>query len=341
MEARMKTEDAGTCAANLPEGEARFVIVGAGAVGSHLAHALASAGAAIAIVDADPAVCAAWERCGIETAAPGMPPQGLAWRAADAVILAVKATVAARALGAVPAHVPAISITNGIVPRADLGPERPLAWGVVDFAADAPAPGEPVCTHPGGLMLEAGGKGAAADAVRRLARALEGSAVPGRLNPDIEGYRWSKLLYNSAFEPVCAVTGHTFGQAFAHAPSRRVLQRLLAEGVAVARAAGIRLQPVHGNSPTTLARVLALPVVAQIASIVGARQAAGVESNMLADLRHGVPSEVDYFNGHVARTASGLGIAAPTHARIVELVRHLEASGEPPAPERALALLAG
>ena len=68
---------------------------------------------------------------------------------------------------------------------------------------------------------------------------------------------------------------------------------------------------------------------------VGAREARGVIGNMLEDFRRGVPSEVDYLNGAVVRAAGELGVSAPAHQRMVDLVHELERSGAAPGRERA------
>ncbi len=317
-------------------GGGRFVILGAGAVGSYLGRALESGGARLAIADVDPAVRATWAERGVAVIEPAAGREAARWVEGDVVVLATKATVAAAALAPVPEGVPVIAITNGMLEAGDLRPKGPLAWGVVDFAASLAAPGQAVCTQRGGLTL---GREGAGDATRRLAEALAESPISARLISDIDGYRWSKLVLNASFDPIATLTGQTFGQVFAHRPSRRALRRLLAEGVAVARAAGVDLHRVHGTRPSTLARVLGVPLLSEVAARAGARRARRIESALLADLRRGAPTEVDFLNGHIVRTAERLGIAAPTHRRTWEMIHDLERSGDPPGLERAAGLL--
>jgi 2-dehydropantoate 2-reductase len=46
-------------------------------------------------------------------------------------------------------------------------------------------------------------------------------------------------------------------------------------------------------------------------------------SSMLQSLRRGEPPEIDHLNGFIARKAAEVGLAAPVHARFVELVREI------------------
>ncbi|MGI9412509.1 MAG: ketopantoate reductase family protein [Hyphomicrobiales bacterium] len=321
-------------------GRGRFVILGAGAVGSHLAHALHHCREnriRITIADVDVAVRDAWAARGVPVMEPAFELAAFAWQETDIVVLATKATAAASALASVPRRVPVIVVSNGIIEAADLGLRRSLGWGVVDFAASAEAPGRSVCTHPGRLTLGAYGAG---DAPQRLAGAFAGSPIQARLISNIDGYRWSKLIFNASFCPIATLTGQTYGHVFAHRPSRRALRRLLSEGVAIARAAGIDLVRVHGNLPSTLARVLGVPLLSEIAGQIGSREARSIESVMLDDLRRGMPTEVDFLNGHIVRTAQRLGVPAPAHCRMVQLIHDLERSGKAPGLDRAAELLA-
>jgi 2-dehydropantoate 2-reductase len=288
--------------------------------------------ATVIVADTDPAVRQIWRERGLGVLDSAQALGTFDYGADDAVILATKATVATAAIAPVPAEVPVISISNGF--NAELTEARPqgLAHGVVDFAASLRAPGEIVCTRRGGLTLQ---RDSAADVTRRLAAALEGGEIEAHLVDDIDGYRWSKLLLNASFDPVATLTGQTFGEIFAHRPSLEVLRRLLAEGVAVARAAGIALYPVQGTSPASLSRILHTPILSSIAAFFAARQARTVESAMLADVRRGAPTEIAFLNGHVVRTAEQVGVSVPCHAKVMELIGEIDRGGRRPELDNA------
>lgn len=321
-------------------GNERFLILGAGAVGSHLAAALLErrGPGAVVVADPDPAARRAWAGRGVAALltpelAPPHKVERFAFADGDVVILAVKGAVAAAALEPVPAAVPVVALPNGMHDALAAG--RPaLSFGVVDFAASPGAPGAPVVTRAGGLVLDR-----RAAAARRLAAALAGSPVRPRLTDDIAGHRWSKLLFNAAFDPLATLMGTTFGGVFAHPAGRRALRRLLAEGIAVARAAGIRLHAVQGASPETLVRILGTPLLGRAAAFLAARRARAIASAWAADLARGGAAEIEHVNGFLIRRAEVLGVPTPTHHRAVRLVHQLGTGALDPAPEHAARLL--
>ena len=52
-------------------------------------------------------------------------------------------------------------------------------------------------------------------------------------------------------------------------------------------------------------------------------------SGTLQDLSKGRPTEVDFFNGYVAREGERLGRPAPTHARLAALIAAAERGSLP------------
>jgi ketopantoate reductase len=48
--------------------------------------------------------------------------------------------------------------------------------------------------------------------------------------------------------------------------------------------------------------------------------------SMLYDVRHQLPTEVDFLSGAIAREAHRAGVAAPLHTAVYQLIRGKEAS---------------
>jgi 2-dehydropantoate 2-reductase len=48
--------------------------------------------------------------------------------------------------------------------------------------------------------------------------------------------------------------------------------------------------------------------------------------SMLYDIRHNLPTEVDFLSGAIAREARRAGIAAPLHTAVYQLIKGKEAS---------------
>src|SRR6202012_2266101 len=91
--------------------------------------------------------------------------------------------------------------------------------------------------HPGVGPFEP--QPARAAEVERLAEWLTRSGLETLALEDARGAQWTKLLFNAATNPICALTGLTHGQLCDHGPSRELSGRLLDEGLAITRALGL------------------------------------------------------------------------------------------------------
>ena len=72
------------------------------------------------------------------------------------------------------------------------------------------------------------------------------------------------------------------------------------------------------GSPAALAQAMAA-LAAQASGMV-----AGGKSGTLQDLLKKRPSEVEFFNGYIAREAQRIGLPAPTHHVVADLIRAVE-----------------
>jgi 2-dehydropantoate 2-reductase len=131
-----------------------------------------------------------------------------------------------------------------------------------------------------------------------------------RQDADIEATLWRKLAINCAINPLTALNGCRNGELARVPAYTHELDTLCAEFEAVASARGIQLF----DNPL---REQALAV---------ARQTADNYSSMLQDMRHRRPTEIDQISGFLCREADRLGIAVPSHHRVLERVRQLQAS---------------
>ncbi|MEV6609974.1 2-dehydropantoate 2-reductase [Kutzneria sp. NPDC051319] len=116
------------------------------------------------------------------------------------------------------------------------------------------------------------------------------SPVEPRLRDDI----WIKLMGNVAFNPLSALTGATMAEICAHDDTRAVVAAMMAETVAIARAAGSE------------------PSVSIEKRIDGARRVGHHKTSMLQDLEAGKALETDAIIGAVVELADLTGVPAPT-----------------------------
>ncbi len=313
----------------------RWIVIGAGAIGSYVAHELQGRGQRI-IVDIAPEVREAWRRHNETALHPDELVDGFEWSSEDTALVATKASALSAALALIPDRVPTVVLCNGIGP--DPGETLPpgACPGVVDFAVSADTPGEVRCTRTGSLTLP---RGAPFDADQRLQEALQGSDIRVRLTEHMDAHRHGKLVLNCAFDPVAALTGTSFGGVLKARASRQLFLELLEEGLRAVRQEYPELPPVQGVSPTMLYRLLSVPLFGALIARIAAWQAKHVESAMLEDVRRGRPTEIDAQNGYLLKFAERHAIEVPTHARVVDAIKGLENGSRHPHPRAAEDLL--
>jgi 2-dehydropantoate 2-reductase len=224
-----------------------------------------------------------------------------------------------------------VSLGNGLIqPRvaAVTGPER-LITGIVEWGSTNVGPGHVAQTTRAPIILGRSDP-AGPDLVGQLAAILD-AAAPTVIVDDIHRHVWGKLLLNSTFSGLGAVSGLTYEQAVAEPPGEWLAYRLWAEGYDVARAAGVRPGEVAGICPADLVvraaadRPRAATALAALLSRLGPTKA-----SMSQDLERGSPTEVDVINGAVVAQAAALGRAAPLNQRVVELVHDCERGSRRP-----------
>jgi 2-dehydropantoate 2-reductase len=137
--------------------------------------------------------------------------------------------------------------------------------------------------------------------------------MPSTAVRDARGPQWRKVIFNSATNPLGAITGLTHGRVCERPPLRALVTQLVDEGKAVAAAQGIELD----SDPEELIDYAARPEVAY-----------GHKASMLQDVEARRRTEVDYLNGGIVEFGKRFGVATPGHAAIWALVKGMEASWE-------------
>jgi 2-dehydropantoate 2-reductase len=116
------------------------------------------------------------------------------------------------------------------------------------------------------------------------------------------------------------------------------------EAVAVARAQGVRFEPLLGLSDGILRAFSAAPaVLAQVLPRLMARRMGDTPNpgSTLQSIRRGQLTEIDHLNGAVVETATRAGLPAPINAALVALVHQVERTNTfipPEAVARAIRL---
>lgn len=130
---------------------------------------------------------------------------------------------------------------------------------------------------------------------------------------DARAAQWTKLIFNSACNPVDALTHLHHGAAHRFPPTSGLYEALLQEGESVAQALEITL---HSDPREMIAE--------------GARAHGKRNVSMLLDILAQRPTEVDFINGAIADCGEKLGVPVPLNRAVWQLVKGLEHSWTDP-----------
>lgn len=303
-----------------PETWPKVAVVGAGAVGGYFGGVLARAGAPVVMIGR-PAFVEAVKKNGLfldtvqfqEAVKVEASTDVSSIRDSQVVLFCVKTTDnAATARAIAPLLAPgalAVSLQNGVDNveqiRAAAGIEALPA--VVYVAASVPEPGR--VKHVGRGDLVIGPRNAKTE---RFAGLFERAHVPCRISENIVGELWTKLTWNCALNAISALGKAKYGQIAASEDARKVVENVVKELLAVARAANIQLP---GLEEFSAALTGALKIATQMA---------GALSSTAQDLNRGKLTEIDSLNGYIARRAAELGVPAPLNHALYTLVKLAE-----------------
>ena len=250
----------------------------------------------------------------------------------DALILATKAASLLDAAAALrPRLSPeacVVTVQNGLA-ALDLvgvvGADR-LVPGCVLWGASMDGPGVYRITNSGPFIIGAPSEAKNDSSVSRAEDILS-RIFPVRVRGNMRGILWSKLAITSTFTTLGAIAGLPFGRLAADGEIRRIMLRIGAELVEVARSEGVAFQALNPALDTErlfsnrghprflkhlLLRVLGYKIRDD-------------ESSMLDSIRRSQKTEIDFINGRLVRSADQRGVPVPYNRLAVELIRRMEA----------------
>ena len=315
----------------------RILVVGAGAIGGVTAALMANAGIRVTVLDANGEHVARMRDPGLLIEDLGEQkqvsldahddPEALEGHF-DFALVTLKAPHLESALeplvgrGLVDTFV---SLGNGMVQEriAGIVGGGNIIWGVVEWGSTNLGPGHLARTTRGPFIVGEP-DGSAKDRTRQLADAL-GTVDGANITENIRGQVWSKLLVNSAFSGLGAVSGLLYEEVVADPAGKKAALAVWREGYEVGIAQGLELEDVLGVSADAL--VMRGPEDrdrGDEALAIAMNQAGATKASMLQDLERGLKTEVDVINGAVVEKGSEYGVDTPLNARVVELMHAME-----------------
>lgn len=206
-----------------------------------------------------------------------------------------------------------ISLQNGIgnmEAMADAAPGMAVGGRVI-FGAATEGPGEvrvTVCADDVLLGSVPGGP----SGVREVCGVFADSGIPCRYEPEIVSYIWDKVLYNVCLNALASLLGTDYGSLVDDPHSSALIEGLVSEFYAVASAENIRLVSPNPESYLLRFREALLPPTRNH------------RSSMQEDIEMGRRTEIDSLNGAVWRLGVEHGIETPINGTLTRMIKFLE-----------------
>ncbi len=302
----------------------KFAVVGAGPVGCVVAAYLAGKGYEVTLCDILPEL--------LEPALdPGIVIDGaeslkarvtrttthvdeLAEHTPDVIFVTTKATalplIASAIQGFHREGMYVVSWQNGIDTELVLAEALGRPWvmrAVVNFGVGLPAPGHVHMAfhHPPHYVQELDPAGR--PAAEAVARVLSECGLATEHTDRLVSMVWRKTIMNASMNPVCALTSMTMAQAMRDPFVEDIVDKLVKEGIQVARANEISLG--WDYYPFCMGYL---------------RSAGDHKPSMLMDVEAKRRTEIDYINGKIVEYGERAGVPTPYNRMVQALVKGRE-----------------
>lgn len=321
----------------------KFLLFGAGAIGTYIGGSLALAGHQVVFVE-QPKMVEALSEKGLRLDltiderrktkdAFIVPPrsfviepsleEALRFGPFDAAIFALKSFDTAPAMEGLKPFAeklpPVLCLSNGVdnepTIAQTLGADKVLS-GTVTTAIGRRGAGDIVLEKLRGVGVAAGHP-----LSEKLVEAFNRAHLNCRLYPDALSMKWSKMLTNLIANPTSAILNMTAAQVFANRKLYELEIEMLKECLAVMKAMGLEVVDLPGTPVTALAFATKLPLWLSkpfVSKAAGSGRGGKMPSFHI-DLYSGRgKSEVEYLHGAVVREGKAHGIPTPVNELLTE-----------------------
>ncbi|MGC9323612.1 MAG: ketopantoate reductase family protein [Desulfomonilia bacterium] len=307
----------------------KYLVMGAGALGSVFGGMLATSGFPVTFVGTDDhlramqthglRITGIWGEHRIEKVSAFDGTKNLTGTY-DVVLLCVKSYLTSRVIRETLPFIRddslVFSIQNGLenweAIAREVGWNRTVGARII-FGAEIKEPGTVRVTVYADEVLLGSPRGTIpADTLMKVCDHLNESGIPARITEDIEQYLWGKVLYNCSLNPLGAILNQPYGFLNTVPELRAVMHQVIREIFAVARAKGVTL---GYESPDAYFRTL---IEAQIPPTATHR------SSMLQDIEKGRPTEIDALNGAISSYGRELDVPTPANDVLTAIIKGLQ-----------------
>jgi 2-dehydropantoate 2-reductase len=151
-------------------------------------------------------------------------------------------------------------------------------------------------------------------AAQAWAARIDAAGIPAEYTERLAGLLWAKVFYNAALNPIGALLAVHYGALPEHPQSRALMDAVIDEAFAVARAEGVALPWQRAEDYRSEFYGRLVPATYHH------------RSSMLQDLSRGRRTEIEAINGEVIRRGAYLGVATPVNETLTRLLRVVEES---------------
>ena len=292
----------------------KVAVMGAGAVGCYFGAMLARAGHAVTLIGR-PQHVEAVNRRGLyldsksfqEHVPMSASTDAAAVAGSDVVLFCVKSSDTEAAGRQIAPHLGEktvlLTLQNGVdnAERLQAALPQEVIPAVVYVATEMAGAGHVKHHGRGDLVI---GASASSEAI---AAQLIAAGVPVTVSDNANGELWVKLIVNCAYNAISAISRMPYGQMVEGDGVPAVMDDVVMECLAVAKAAGVIVPGDVRASVPGIARAMKEQF-----------------SSTAQDLMRGKPTEIDHLNGYVVRKGAALGVPTPVNRVLHSLVKLLE-----------------
>jgi 2-dehydropantoate 2-reductase len=220
-----------------------------------------------------------------------------------------------------------VSMQNGIctdILEEVVGTSRTVGC-VVGYGATMVERGHLEITSTGTFIV---GKtdGAVSENLSFVGSVLE-SVFPVQITTNILAELYSKLIVNSCITSLGAVCGIKLGPMMKRTHIRRIFLKVIEEAMAVASAMHIIVPPYGGKLDYygLIKPGIFHSLKSHLMFIVVGWKYKNLKSSSLQSLERSEPTEIDFFNGYIAKKGREVDVKTPVNDRLVAMIKEIEA----------------
>jgi 2-dehydropantoate 2-reductase len=183
-------------------------------------------------------------------------------------------------------------------------PSSQILGGLTTISVERVAPGRVVRRSPFQRVVVGELDGGLSERASAVAKVFTEAGVEARASAEMPVELWRKFIFITTLAACCGMARRAIGAVRSAPLGPLLLERALAESVAVGRARGIGFASDEGAR--TLASIAALPEA--------------MRPSFLTDLEQGGPTELDVLSGAVSRLGRAAGVPTPVHDTAVTVL---------------------